>query len=341
MIGKTNSLYEMETGMAVLVTGSAGHLGEALMRTLRARGRSAQGIDLKPSAFTDMVGSITDRSFVRQAVGGVRSVIHAATLHKPHVETHGNREFLDVNITGTLNLLEAAVAAGVESFIFTSTTSAFGAALTPTAGEPAAWITEEVVPVPRSIYGVTKTAAEGICELFARKSNMSVIVLRTSRFFPESDDDPAIRSRYSLDNAQANELLHRRVELADAVEAHLLAMEKAPDLRFARYIISASTPFTPGDLAALRNNAPSVVQRLFPASAVLFEKRGWTMFPAIDRVYVNALARQQLGWRPVCDFQYVLDCLEAGKDWRSPLVAAVGSKGYHDVGFGEQPYPAA
>jgi UDP-glucose 4-epimerase len=65
------------------------------------------------------------------------------------------------------------------------------------------------------------------------------------------------------------------------------------------------------------------------------------MFPRIDRVYVNALARQQLGWRPVYDFQYVLDCLAAGKDWRSPLAAAVGSKGYHEAGFGEQPYPAA
>jgi NAD(P)-dependent dehydrogenase (short-subunit alcohol dehydrogenase family) len=112
--------------MAVLVTGSAGHLGEALMRTLRARGHQAYGIDRKPSAFTDIVGSITDRGFVRQAVVGVRSIIHAATLHKPHVETHGNREFLDVNITGTLNLLEEAAATGVERFIFTSTTSAFG-----------------------------------------------------------------------------------------------------------------------------------------------------------------------------------------------------------------------
>jgi UDP-glucose 4-epimerase len=327
--------------MTVLVTGSAGHLGEALMRTLRARGRPAYGIDLKPSAFTDMVGSITDPGFVRQAVIGVRSIVHAATLHKPHVETHGNRDFLDVNITGTLNLLEQATAAGIESFIFTSTTSAFGAALTPHAGEPAAWITEEVVPVPRNIYGVTKTAAEGFCELFARKSKMSVVVLRTSRFFPESDDDPAVRSRYSLDNVQANELLYRRVELADAVEAHLLAIERAPDIRFARYIISASTPFTPEDLTALRSDAASVVRRLFPQSGELFRKHGWTMFPGIDRVYVNALARQQLGWRPVCDFQYVLDCLDAGKDWRSPLAAAVGSKGYHEAGFGEQPYPAA
>ena len=50
------------------------------------------------------------------------------------------------------------------SFVFTSTTSAFGRALTPLPGEPAAWITEDVVPRPRNIYGVTKTAAEDLCE---------------------------------------------------------------------------------------------------------------------------------------------------------------------------------
>lgn len=327
--------------MTILVTGSAGHLGEALMRTLRASGRLARGIDRKRSAFTDMTGSITDRRFVKRAVDGVQSIIHAATLHKPHVATHSNQDFLDVNVAGTLNLLEEAVAAGVRSFIFTSTTSTFGAALTPGAGEPAAWITEDVLPVAKNIYGVTKTAAEGLCELFARKSRLSVIVLRTSRFFPERDDDPAVRSRYGLDNAHANELLYRRVDISDAVDAHLLAIERAPDIGFGRYIVSASTPFLKADLAALRSDAPGVVQRLFPQSGELYRKLGWTMFPEIDRVYVNALARQELGWRPVYDFQHLLDCLSAGKNWRSPLAVAVGAKGYHEEGFGEEPYPVA
>ena len=53
-------------------------------------------------------------------------------------------------------------------FVFTSTTSAFGRALTPPPGAPAAWITEDVAPVPRNIYGVTKTAAEDLCELVHR-----------------------------------------------------------------------------------------------------------------------------------------------------------------------------
>jgi len=134
-------------------------------------------------------------------------------------------------------------------------------------------------------------------------------------------------------------MLYRRVDLADAVEAHRLAIEKAPDIGFGRYIISASTPFTEADLAALRSDAPAVVHRLFPESAELFQKLGWAMFPQIDRVYVNARAQQQLGWRPAYDFAHVLDCLKAGKDWRSPLAIAIGTKGYHDEGFGEHPYP--
>src|SRR5438128_9255422 len=183
--------------MKILVTGSAGHLGEALMRTLAASdAHRAIGVDVLPSAHTHHVGSIADRAFVRQHMQGVDAVLHAATLHKPHVATHPRQAFVDTNITGTLNLLEESVAAGVQAFVFTSTTSAFGRALVPPAGEPAAWITEDVVPVPRNIYGVTKTAAEDLCELVHAEHGLPVIVLRTSRFFPEGDDDEQVRAAY-------------------------------------------------------------------------------------------------------------------------------------------------
>src|SRR5579859_2575505 len=115
---------------------------------------------------------------------GVTTVYHAATLHKPHVATHSPQQFIDVNITGTLNLLQEAVEAGVASFVFTSTTSVFGDALVPPAGAPAAWITEEVRPVPKNIYGVTKAAAEDLCQLYHRNQGLACIILRTSRFFP-------------------------------------------------------------------------------------------------------------------------------------------------------------
>lgn len=325
----------------VLVTGSAGHLGEALIRTLRLRHRPATGLDIKPSPFTDHVGSITDRDFVRAAMAGVHTVVHAATLHKPHIATHSPQSFIDANVTGTLMLLEEAANAGVRSFVYTSTTSVFGAALTPEPGAPAAWITESVVPIPKNIYGITKHAAEQLCELFASRRRLAVVVLRTGRFFPEADDDAAIRGKYSIANAMANELLYRRADIEDIVDAHLLAIERAPAIGFGRYVVSATTPFTRADLAALGRDAPSVVHRLFPESADLYAALGWTFFPSIDRVYVNHQATAALGWSPKYDFNHVLKSLRHGQDFRSALALAVGSKGYHATVFEQGPYPIA
>src|SRR5262249_23723743 len=151
------------------------------------------GLDRVASAWTTHVGSITDRDFVRRCVPGADAVLHTATLHKPHVATHARQDFIDTNVTGTLTLLEEAVTAGVTAFVLTSTTSACGRGLTPPGGAPAAWVTEDVGPVRRNIYGVTKTMAEDLCELFHHRHGLACLVLRTSRFFPEADDDPAVR----------------------------------------------------------------------------------------------------------------------------------------------------
>jgi UDP-glucose 4-epimerase len=314
----------------VLVTGSAGHLGEALVRVLRDRGCDVTGMDVRPSPYTTVVGSVTDRAVVRECVAGADAILHPATLHKPHVGSHGKQAFVDTNVAGTLTLLEEAAAARVGSFVFTSTTSAFGRALTPAAGEPAAWITEDVVPRPRNIYGVTKTAAEDLCELVHAEHGLPVIVLRTARFFPEGDDRDEVRAAYPDGCVKANEYLYRRVDVADVVDAHLLAMRRAAEIGFGKYIISATTPFTRADLPGLRDDAPAVVQRLFPDYAAEYARRGWRMFPSIGRVYVNASARADLGWSPRYDFRAVLDALKADQDPRSPLAQAIGAKGYHD-----------
>jgi len=329
----------------VLVTGSAGHLGEALMRTFRAADRPAAGLDIKASPFTDHVGSIVDRALVKRCMQGVKTVLHVATLHKPHIVTHTMQDFVETNITGTLVLLEEAAAAGVECFMYTSTTSTWGDALSPADAEPAAWITEEVPPIPKNIYGVTKLAAESLCELFFRKHHLPTMVLRTSRFFPEDDDNTAIRSQYGTANAQANDLLYRRADLEDMVTAHLLAEAKLRDAEFRRkkgfrrYIISATTPFQRSDCAQLRLNATEVVHRLFPQVEALYRDRQWTLFPSIDRVYDSSRAIEELEWRPRYDFRHVLECLKKGVDFRSPLAREVGSKGYHREVFAEGPYP--
>jgi UDP-glucose 4-epimerase len=315
----------------IVVTGSSGHLGEALVRVLGDDGHEVVGIDLLPAPFTTVRGSITNRGLVRDLLCGADAIVHTATLHKPHVATHSRQAFVDVNITGTLTLLEGAVQAGITRFVFTSTTSAFGRSLTPEAGQPAVWVTEEVVPIPRNIYGATKIAAEDLCELVHRDHGMSCLILRTARFFPEPDDQADVRAAYPDANLKTNELLYRRVDLSDVVAAHRLALQRAPQIGFGRYVLSASTPFRPGDAAELRSDAPAVVRRLFPHAADIYAGLGWRMFPAIERVYCNARARQDLGWMPHYDFGHALDQIAAGRDPRSPLARVVGSKGYHST----------
>ncbi len=304
------------------------------MRTLGAEGHDVLGLDLLASPSTHVVGSIVDREVVRGAVAGVEAILHTATLHKPHVSSHNRQAFVDTNVTGTLNLLEEAVAAGVTRFVFTSTTSTFGQALVPAPGAPAAWITEDVAPVPRNVYGATKTAAEDLCQLVARDDRLACLVLRTARFFPEADDRDEVRRAYDDANIKVNELLYRRVDLQDVVDAHRLALQRAPQLGFGRYVLSATTPFEPAELAELRVDAAAVVRRRFPYYEAVYDGLGWRMFPSIERVYVNAQARIELGWTPRYDFGHALERLAAGEDPRSELAIAVGAKGYHSTTTG-------
>ncbi|MDW3650017.1 MAG: NAD(P)-dependent oxidoreductase [Bacteroidia bacterium] len=325
--------------MKILITGSSGHLGEALIRVLQKESHEIIAVDYKASDFTTHQGSITDREFVRNCMQGVDTVIHAATLHKPHIVTHSKAEFVSTNTLGTLNLLEEARLQGSKSFIFTSTTSTFGDALRPKAGEAAKWIDERVVPKPKNIYGVSKTAAEDICQLYYRNHKLPCLILKTSRFFLEEDDDKDKRAKFSDPNLKANEYLHRRVDIADAVEAHLLAIEKAEEIGFGKYIISATTPFSKADLPELNSDVAKVLARIHPNFPEIYESVGWKMFDQIGRVYVNEKARRELGWKPRYDFAYVLDCLKKGKEYRSDLALEVGIKKYHDQVFEEGPYP--
>lgn len=314
--------------MKILITGSTGHLGEALMRTLQTNNIEAVGIDILPSEFTTHIGSLVDRDLVKRGMDGVDAVIHTATLHKPHVATHTRQDFVDTNITGTLNLLEEAVQQSVSAFVYTSTTSVFGDAMVPKVGEPTVWLTEDIAPIPKNIYGVTKAATEDLCQLFHRNQQLNCVVLRTSRFFPEIDDDPDMAGRYQDGNIKLNEFLYRRVDIEDVVSAHLLAVERAPMLGFEKLIISATTPFSNADMAQLSVNAPRVLARYFPRYAEVYVRHGWEMFPALDRVYVNTRARQRLNWQPRFDFACLLARLETEADLRSPLAKVIGKKGY-------------
>jgi UDP-glucose 4-epimerase len=312
----------------VLVTGSSGHLGEALMRALSGRDVDAVGLDIRPSDWTHVVGSVADARLTRGVMAGVDVVLHTATLHKPQLAFQPRQAFVDTNISGTLAVLDAAVEAGVKAFVMTSSTTVFGDALVPAPNEPAAWVDETVVPVPKNIYGATKAAAEDLCHLAHRNDGLNCVVLRTSRFFPEVDDAPHAHDGRSDENVKADEYAYRRVALEDVVTAHLLSAQRAPEIGFARYVISATTPFLREDLPELRTDAAAVFARRAPRAAAVWAERGWRFPRRLDRVYVNARARRELGWRPQFDLDAVAAMVAAGGSVRSPLSQVVGSKQY-------------
>jgi UDP-glucose 4-epimerase len=308
--------------MRILVTGSSGWLGLTLVPLLRRGGHTVVGLDPVPAVTTQIVGSIADRALVRATLRdhGIEAIIHSGALHKPHIDLYPRSDYIAVNVQGTLNLLEEAVAPGstVDRFVFTSTTSLMisneiraGRAGGATA---AVWIAEEMAPLlPRNIYGVTKLSAEQLCRLFHEQHGLPVVVLRTARFFPE-EDDMAQAIAQSAENTKTNEFLFRRLGVEDAAQCHVVALDKAPSLGFDTFIVCAPTPFVPADCAALIEDAPSVVRRYFPDYPALYARRGWTMFDSIDRVYDAAKASRVLGFTCRTDFREKLQEIAAETD---------------------------
>ena len=296
--------------MHILLTGSSGWLGRFLAPLLRAKGHSVTGLDVAPGADTDILGSVADRALVDRifAERGIEAVIHGGALHKPDIVRYPAQAFIDVNATGTLNLLEAATRAGHDRFVFTSTTSLMiSQAIRDEAGDAAVWLDEASGPIePRNIYGVTKLAAEQLCRLAWLNDGLNCVVLRTSRFFPEEDDT---HRALSGENMKANELLHRRLTVEDAARAHLIALEKAPEIGFDSFIVSAPTPFVRDECAELKRDAAAVIARHYPDAAKLYATKGWKLPKSIGRVYDAALAEKMLGFRCEVDFGSVLDAL--------------------------------
>ena len=329
------------------------------MLTLPEYGLHPLGIDVLPSPTTTHVGSITDRSFIISLFQQypIRHVLHCATLHKPHVATHTKQQFIDTNVTGSLVLLEAAAevstatagvkapdresSTGLDSFIFFSTTSTFGAALSPCPGSPAAWIAESVTPIPKNIYGVTKVAVEDLCRLIHMQTSLPVIVLKTSRFFPEEDDDAERAASMSGDNLKVLELAYRRVDIRDIVSATVCAMRKAREIAWGKYIISAPPPVENDEetLRELERDPGKVLKRVLGNE--LAEKvfdgendggekgKGWKFLDRIDRVYDSSKAVRELGWEPKFTFRSAVEAMARGNEWRSELTFKIGSKGYH------------
>lgn len=317
--------------MKVLLTGSSGWLGRALSPLLSSSGHTVIGLDVTRGPHTQILASVADRAAVDAAFAehAIEVVVHAGALHKPDIARYPAQSFIDVNVTGTLNLLEAAVAAKNDRFVFTSTTSLMiRRAIRDEAGDEAVWLDEESGPIaPRNIYGVTKHAAEQLCRMMHDEHGIATVVLRTGRFFPEDDDTHAYPPG---ENLKANELLYRRLTVEDAARAHLAAIEGAPKVGFGLYLVSAPTPFLRDETRELKRDAAAVIARHFPEAPALYAARGWELPRSIGRVYDGRRIERELPFRYRTDFAAVLRALETGAalpfehdaDYQSPVLSA-------------------
>lgn len=290
--------------MRLLVTGASGRIGRALVVRL-ARGHQVLGLDQAPSSTAHWVGDLADAGLLARALQGVDAVVHAAALHAPQVGRLPDAAFQRVNVDATRALAEAACAAGVGQFIYTSTTALYGDAATPPGA--AGWVDESLAPQPRTIYHHSKLAAEQLLACYADAGAFGLTVLRMSRCFPETAPQMACAR------------LHRGIDARDVAEAHARALDTArPGSRV--YLLSGATPFQPADMAALKADAPAVLRQRAPALVQAFAERGWALPASIDRVYSPALAQRELRWQPRHGFASVLRQL----DDESPEVLPAG-----------------
>lgn len=278
--------------MKVLVTGSSGKLGTAVMHRLRLGNITAIGADLLGSDTTDLMLDVKDKAKVNEACQNVDAVIHTAALHGKHYDLNYSREaFIDTNVYGTLNLLNACVQHGVRQFLYISTTSIYGAAMINP--NEAVWVDELLTEQPRDIYDITKQAVEQLCKDFFYKEGLQTSVYRVGRFLPEEP------------NLQANHRLYRGLDERDGAEALYLALQyQFTD--FEIFNIASTSPFSKEDLKALKHYPAEAILKLHPKALKVYQEMGWQLPQSIDRVYVTQKAKTMLGYTPKYTFDYLL-----------------------------------
>lgn len=278
--------------MKVLVTGSSGQLGSATVNHLKSYQHDVYGIDVIPSATTDELIDIKDKSSVEKVTRGFDAIIHTAAVHGKHYELNYPREaFIETNIKGTLHLLNACVKNEVNKFLYTSTTSIYGSALVD--DEKAVWVDELLTEKPRDIYDITKQTTEQLCKDFFYKEGLQTSVYRVGRFLPEDD------------NLKINHRLYRGLDERDGAEALRLALDTVFD-DFEIFNISSGSPFHQADLISLKHAPVDVILKYFPEAAAIYQRKNWIFPKSIDRVYVCDKAGQILGYEPQFTFEYLL-----------------------------------
>ena len=164
--------------MKVLVVGGAGYIGSHNVYLLREQGHEVRIFDNLSGGYQRLVpgfqlihGDILDRAPIDGALKGIDAIMHFAAKINVGESVHHPRDYFENNVTGTLNLLDAAVEAGIKQFIFSSTCAVYGVPqFIP--------LTEDHPFRPINPYGATKLCVELALEAYSRAYGLNYVALR-------------------------------------------------------------------------------------------------------------------------------------------------------------------
>lgn len=228
--------------MKVLVTGGAGFIGSNIVEELLKKGYQVKVLDNFSTGrreniqnFLDQLelieGDIRSYHTVSQAVTGVDAILHQAAL--PSVPRSINDPITtnDVNVIGTLNLLDAAKELKVRKFVFASSSSIYG-------DSPVLPKHEGLIPSPLSPYAVSKLTSENYCRVFANLYGIETICLRYFNVFgphqdPNSQYSAVIPKFIKMINNNISPIIYGDGEqsrdftyVSNVVQANILALTK-------------------------------------------------------------------------------------------------------------------
>ena len=175
-----------------LVTGGAGFIGSNLVEALLTRGDRVRVLDnfatgkrdnLQPfySDIEVVEGDLRSYHIVREAVAGVDFILHQAALPSVPRSIKDPITSDEVNVVGTLNVLQAGREAGVKRVVYASSSSIYGdLEVMPK--------TEDMLPKPLSPYAVSKMAGEKYCQVFTRLYGLETVSLRYFNVFGPRQD---------------------------------------------------------------------------------------------------------------------------------------------------------
>jgi nucleoside-diphosphate-sugar epimerase len=203
-----------------LVTGASGFLGQAIIQRLAAAGSRAIGLDPRPAATTHVVDDLTDKERLRALIvrENITHIVHAGGVSGPMVMPDEPARVIAINVSGSLNLLQAAIETGAQTFIYCSSVSALGNYYE---SEP---VGEDYPLHPTSTYGCSKAAMDMVLRGLWRRVPLDICSLRFTAVY-----GPGRTTQFIIDKIVAAALAGKPAELEPLTDWPYIYIDDAAD----------------------------------------------------------------------------------------------------------------